>query len=690
MTTETRPFSTLKISHLLGSSDYALAVGVVVIVLLLLLPLPPVVVDVLLAANLALSIGILLLTLYIGQPMDFSVFPTLLLLVTLFRLGINIAISRLILVQGHAGKMVETFGNLILGNNYVVGVVIFLMLMIIQFVVINNGAGRVAEVAARFTLDAMPGKQLAIDADLNAGLIDEEEARRRRRLIELEADFYGSMDGASKFVKGDSIAALIIMVVNILGGFAIGVLQRGLSLMDALQSYTLLTIGAGLAIQVPALLISAASGLVVTRNASERSLGHEILGQFSNFNALVAGAAIMGLIALIPGFPKLPFLLLAGSLGGAAYWVHLAQQKAATTVIEEATAPKPEAESPTDMLEVVVVDPVELEIGYGLIPLIDEAAPDNLLRRITTLRRQLATELGLILPIVRIRDNLRLPPQAYRVKIRGQEVARGELLLDHMLAIPTSASTETLKGIPTTEPAFGLPAVWISEAESGRAELLGYTVVTPLSVLSTHLAELFRQHAPELLDRQMVQEMINHLKARSPAAVEGVVPDLISLGELQAVLRNLLSERVPIRNLAGILEVITTHINTTRDPDILAEAIRQAMAGAISSPYRDENNCLHVFTLSPQLETTLREALNNSTNGLNFQIDAALAQRILKGTAEQMEKLAQAGHYPILLCPRELRLAFRRLVHPVLPNLIVLAFSEVSPGTRVQSHGMVE
>ncbi|MCX8025562.1 MAG: flagellar biosynthesis protein FlhA, partial [Thermanaerothrix sp.] len=475
MTTDTRPLPALKLSNLLGSSDYALAVGVIIIVLLLLLPLPPVIVDILLAANLALSVGILLLTLYISQPMDFSVFPTLLLLVTLFRLGINIAISRLILVQGNAGKMVETFGNLILGNNYVVGVVIFLMLMIIQFVVINNGTGRVAEVAARFTLDAMPGKQLAIDADLNAGLIDEEEARRRRRLIELEADFYGSMDGASKFVKGDSIAALIIMVVNLLGGFAIGVLQRGLPLMDALQSYALLTIGAGLAIQVPALLISAASGLVVTRNASERSLGHEILGQFSNLNTLVAGAAIMGLMALIPGFPKLPFLFLAALLGGAAYWVHQKQQKAAVTVLEETTATKTEAESPTDMLEVVVVDPVELEIGYGLIPLIDEAAPDNLLRRITTLRRQLATELGLILPIVRIRDNLRLPPQAYRVKIRGQEVARGELLLDHMLAIPTSASNENLKGIPTTEPAFGLPAVWIKEAESGRAELMGYT-----------------------------------------------------------------------------------------------------------------------------------------------------------------------------------------------------------------------
>jgi len=690
MATDTRSLSAIKLPNILRSSDYALAIGVILIVLLLILPLPPLIIDLLLAVNLALSIGILLLTLYIAQPMDFSVFPTLLLLVTLFRLGINIAISRLILVQGNAGKMVETFGNLLLGGNYVVGVVIFLMLMIIQFVVINNGAGRVAEVAARFTLDAMPGKQLAIDADLNAGLIDEEEARRRRRQIELEADFYGSMDGASKFVKGDSVAALIIMVVNILGGFAIGVLQRGLALMDALQSYTLLTIGAGLAIQVPALLISAASGLVVTRNASERSLGNEIFGQFSNFNALAAGAAMMVLIALVPGIPKWPFLILAALLGGAAYLVRQSAQREAVATIEQPASAKPEAESPSDMLEVVVVDPVELEIGYGLIPLIDEAAPDNLLRRITNLRRQLATELGLILPIVRIRDNLRLAPQAYCVKIRGQEVARGELLVDHMLAIPTSTASETLKGIQTTEPAFGLPALWITEAESGRAELLGYTVVTPLSVLSTHLAELFRRHAPELLDRQMVQEMVNHLKTRSPAAVEGVVPDLISLGELQAVLRNLLSERVPIRNLAGILEVIATHINTTRDPDILAEAVRQSMAGAISNPYRDENNCLHVFTLSPQLESTLREALSASNNGLNFQIDAALAQRILTGTAEQMEKLAQAGYYPILLCPRELRLAFRRLVHPVLPNLIVLAFSEVSPGTRVQSHGMVE
>ena len=687
-TTSSSPFFILRTA--VGSKDAAMAFTLVVIVGLLILPLPPVLLDVLIALNLALSIGILLLSMYIIQPMDFSSFPTVLLLVTLFRLGLNISTSRLILLQGDAGKVVSTFGTMLMGGNYVVGIVVFLMLMIIQFVVINTGAGRVAEVAARFTLDAMPGKQLSIDADLNAGLIDETQARARRKAIETEAGFYGAMDGASKFVRGDAIAAIIVMMVNIIGGVVIGVIQRNIDAMQALQGYALLTVGAGLAVQVPALLVSSATGLIVTRSSSVSSLGTEIFSQISNFKTLLMSTALVTLLVFIPGLPKMPFIIVAGILGGATYLVWRADQKHEGLAVEAAAPSQAsDLESPEDMLDLVVVDPIEMEIGYALIPLIDEDAPDNILRRVTGIRRQLMAELGLILPIVRIRDNLRLQPQAYRIKLRGQEVARGELFAERMLAIPGAEADESLRGVKTTEPAFGLPAIWIGEAESGRAELMGYTVVNPLSVLSTHLTEVVRSHASELLSRQMVQEMLNQLKNKMPAAVEGVVPEMISLGEVQAVFRNLLRERVPIRDIPGILEVLANHAAVTRDPNVLAEAVRHSMAGAISGQYKDDEGFIHVFTLSPQVEGALRGSLGNSDSGLNFQIDTASAQAILYQTGKEMEKLAQLGHLPILLCPRELRLAFRRLVEHSLPNLVVLAFSEVSGGTKVRAHGMV-
>ena len=673
--------------NLLRSKDMALALVLVLIIGLMLVPLPPVAMDFLIVLNLALSIGVMLLSMYIARPMDFSVFPSVLLLVTLFRLGINIAASRLILIQGNAGKVISTFGSLILGGNYIVGVVIFLMLMVIQFVVITNGAGRVAEVAARFTLDAMPGKQLSIDAELNAGLIDESQARKRRRDIEIEADFYGAMDGASKFVRGDAIAAIVVMIVNIIGGFVIGMVQRQLSFMDALQAYTLLTVGAGLAVQIPALIISAASGLIVTRSSSDISLGTDIIGQLSNFSTLGIGTIIIAVIGFIPGLPKLPFLVVAGIFGGAAYYVMQNQKKEPTAEIPEAITTEPE--TPQDMLEMVVTDLLEIEIGYGLIPLIDENQPDNLLKRITGIRRQLMSELGFILPIVRVRDNLRLGPQEYRIKIRREEIVRSELMIDRYLAIPGNETDEKIHGMTTTEPAFGLPAVWINEAEKGHAELLGYTVVSPLSVLSTHLTEIVRNNAADLLTRQMVQEMIEQLKLKTPAAVDGVIPELISLGEFQAILRNLLKERIPIRDLVGILEVVADNASATRNPTILSEAVRQSMARTISNQYRDEDGYLHVFTLSPQVESILKESLISTESGIGFNLDAQLAQQILIHTGEQMEKMAHLGHYPLLLCPRELRLAFRKLIEQSLPNLVVLAFSEVSPGVKVKSHGMV-
>jgi len=682
----------IALQGLLRSKDIVMALSLVALVGMLLLPLPAFLVDLAAALSIAASIGIVLLTMFIKQPMEFSVFPTVLLLVTLFRLGINVSVSRLILLSGEAGQIINTFGNLIVGGNYVVGVVIFLILMIIQFVVINSGAGRVAEVAARFTLDAMPGKQMAIDADLNAGLIDENQARNRRKSIEAEADFYGAMDGASKFVKGDAIAAIIIMLVNIIGGFVIGVLQRGMDLATALQTYVLLTIGAGLAIQVPSLLVSAAAGLIVTRSTSESSLGTEVSSQISNFNVLAVGAGVVGLMMLVPGLPMLPFALVSLGLGTAAFFVN--KEQANAIAVQEAATLLParpsEPETPEQMLEMVVVDPIELEIGYSLIPIIDEDNQDNLLRRITSIRRQLMIEMGIVLPVVRIRDNLRLPPQSYRIKIRGQEVASSEIMLDRLLAIPGSDIEDPLQGVPTSEPAFGLPALWVSTAEQNQAELKGYTVVTPLSVLCTHLTEVVRGNAAELLSRQLVQEMLNQLRQRTPASVEGVIPELLNLGEIQSVLRNLLRERIPIRDLSGILEVLANNAHMTRDTHILAEAVRQSMAHTISSQYKDETNTLHVFTLAPQLETSLRASLVSSEGSPGFGIDAGMAQKILVKTGEQMEALAQLGHFPILICPRELRLAFRRLVEQSLPNLIVMAFSEVGHGTKVKAHGMVK
>ena len=690
--TTTAPSTTslaYSLRELLRSNDIFIALALVVIIGLMLIPFPSWVLDLMIVLNISLSFGILLLSIYFFQPSQFSVFPTILLLVTLFRLGLNISASRLILLTGEAGNVIFTFGNIIVGGSYIVGVVVFVMLMIIQFMVINSGASRVAEVAARFTLDAMPGKQMSIDADLNAGLIDDNESRRRRKAIQAEADFYGSMDGSVKFVKGDTTAGIIVMLVNIIGGIATGVLQRQMDVMTALQTYTLITVGAGIAIQIPALLVSTAAGLIVTRTRTEEGFGRDLVSQLGNFSTLAIGAGVIGLMAFIPGAPKLPFFVIGAVLGGAAYLVWKASQVPA--IIPAVEKPQiPEAESPQAMLEMLVVDPLELEVGYGLIPLIDEERPDNLLRRITGIRRQIMQELGLVLPVVRVRDNLRLPPQAYRIKIRGQEVGRGELMLDRSLAIPSAEADTRVQGVPTTEPAFGLPALWIAESDKGRAELSGYTVVTPLSVLSTHMTEVVRDHAPDLLSRQMVKEMIEEVRLRAPATVEGLIPDLLNLSDVQAVLRNLLDEKVSIRDMVGILEVLANNARITRDTSILSEAVRQTMARTLSNQYRDEDNYLHVFTLSPPLEARLRESLVQAEGGLGLQIDAAFAQAILTRTGEQMESLAQLGHFPVLLVPRELRLAIRRLVKQALPNLVAMAFSEVSSGTRVQAHGMVD
>jgi flagellar biosynthesis protein FlhA len=693
MTAARFPIPQINPRALLRNNDLLMAFLIVMLVSMMLVPLPTLVVDILVVLNLALSVGILLLSMYVSRPLDFSVFPSFLLIITLFRLGLNVSASRLILTEGTAGDVITTFGTLVVGGNYVVGVVIFIMLMVIQFAVINSGAGRVAEVAARFTLDAMPGKQMAIDADLNAGNIDEAEAKKRRAEVQQEANFYGAMDGASKFVKGDAIAAIIVIIVNILGGIAIGVLQRGLDAGTALQSYALVTVGAGLAVQVPALLISSASGIIVTRNTTTDSLGENVVRQLSNLRMLIGATVIVTLIGLVPGIPKLPFALVAVALGGSAYAIWLAERKRKMAEAAAKAAPPPPApvvETPEQMMGMVVVDPVELEVGYALLPLVDEDRADNLLHQVTNIRRQLLTELGFVVPVVRIRDNLRLGPQTYRIKIRGEEVAKGDLYVDRYLAIPGGEVDPSIRGISTIEPAFNLPALWISEAEKGRAELSSYTVVNALAALSTHLTEILRSRAADLLSRQMVQEMINHIRRKTPAAVEGIVPEMLSLGEFQDLLRNLLRERIPLRDLTGILEVVSKHAQVTRDPNILAEAVRQTMATTISNMYRDNDGFVHVFTFSPVLEKTLRTSLSSGDGGFTLQVDPETAQQLLRSTGDNMEKMAKEGFLPILLCPRELRLAFRRLTEQAFQGLIVLAFSEISHGTKVKAHGMVE
>jgi flagellar biosynthesis protein FlhA len=671
-------------------SDLAMAIAVVLIIGLMMVPLPTPVLDVMLALNITAALTILLVAMYVMEPLQFAVFPALLLVMTLFRLGLNVAATRLVLLQGQAGAVIESFGQFVIGGNFVVGVVVFLILMIIQFVVITNGAGRVAEVAARFTLDAMPGKQLAIDADLNAGLINEAEARRRRRAIEMEADFYGAMDGASKFVRGDAIAAVVIVIVNILGGFAIGVLQRGQPLSDALQTYTLLTVGEGLVSQIPALLISTATGIIVTRSASEANLGRDVLAQFSsNPRAIGIAGGVILLLALVPGLPKLPFLMVGGAALLGAYQLWRGQRIAEVAAVQAEAAEAAAAPPSDNVVDLLQVDPMELEIGYGLIPLVDQEQGGNLLNRITLIRRQLALDIGIVLPTIRVRDNLQLRPNQYVIKLRGVEVARGELMVSHYLAMNPGTAEEGLEGVPTTEPAFGLPALWVTPTQRETAEILGYTVVDPASVLTTHLTEVIKANAPSILTRQDVQTLVNTLRRDYPALVDELLPNLLTLGEIQRVLANLLRERVPVRDLVTILEALADLARTTRDTDLLTEHARRALSRTISALYRDENGTLTGAMLAPPVEALLSGALQQAEQGTMIAIDAQTAQRLIQRISREMERMAQQGLQPILICSSRLRLPLKRLTERSLPNLVVLSFAEIAPGTNVVSAGLI-
>ena len=679
------------LNRLLGSSDILLAVGMVGVVAMMIVPLPTVLLDMLLATNMALAVTVLLVSMYMREALEFAVFPSLLLMLTLFRLGLNVSATRLILLHGRAGEVITAFGNFVVGGNYIVGIVVFIILMIIQFAVITNGAGRVAEVAARFTLDAMPGKQMSIDADLNAGVVTDAEARERRLKIGQEADFYGAMDGASKFVKGDAVASIVIVMVNILGGFAVGMFQLKLSLMESLQRFTLLAVGEGLVAQIPALLISTATGIIVTRAASAENLGADVVSQlFSHPRALFIVAGMMGGLALVPGLPALPFLILGASAGGAGYVLRRRKLSESVAKVKEAGA-KPQAAAGAEVTSEsqAQYDRLELEIGYGLIGLVDGSQGGDLLDRIGMLRRQMAYELGFVLPKVRIRDNLRLPANTYCIKLHGEPIGRGELILGRYLAMPIGEIHEPIDGIQTTEPAFGLPAFWVTEANKERAELTGFTVVDAASVLTTHVSEIVKRHAGELLSRQDVRDLLESVKKHDAAVVEELSPGTLSLGEVHEVLRRLLAEAVPIRNTVTILETLADAGRQTRDADLLAEQVRRALARTLCNLHKADDGVLHVITLLPELEDTLTRSVQAVGGSRHLVLEPNAVQLLLESVGRHAESLAQAGFRPVILCSAAIRAPLRRLLERAVPNLAVLSFAEIAADVQVQSEAVV-
>ena len=684
--------------RMLRHTDMLAAVAVVLVVTMLVVPLPSELLSLLITLNIAGALTIVVATMYLGKALDFASFPSLLLLTTMFRLAINVSVTRLILTSGDAGSVVKSFGEFVVSGNVVVGLVIFLILVVIQFVVVTNGAGRVAEVGARFTLDAMPGKQMAIDADLNAGLITDDQARKRRSEIAQEADFYGAMDGASKFVKGDAMAALIITAINLVGGIIVGMLQRHLGFSEATHQYSLLTVGDGLAAQIPALLISVAAGIIVTRASSDRDLGSDIAGQIlGQRKAPLVAAGAIGLFALIPGLPKLPFLLIAGIFGAIAWAVRNGMpgatdaEVAASAAAAQASLPKTGEEPMSE----VGVDALELAIGFGLVPLVDAGAGggSSLLRRVSMVRRQIAADLGLVIPPVRIHDELGMESHEYVVKVRGSEVTRGRIMPGHLLAMDPGDASGKLQGIPTREPAFGLEAVWIQESARGEAEALGYTVVDAESVIVTHLTETIRSHAAEVLTRQDVRALLDKLKETNAAVVEEVVPDALSLGEIQRVLQSLLAEGVPIRDLGTIVEAIGDKARTTRDTSLLSEYARQALGRAITAPHLDERLRLQAITLDPAIEQEVSTSITQTTDGEYLAMDPPRAQAIVTALRSQVEHATARGSHggrgPVLLCSARIRRHLRRLIAQAQPHLAVCSYNEIAPGIDVETIGVV-
>ncbi len=684
-------FSNLRLKELLGRSDLMAAFGLVSILMIMIIPLPSIILDLFLSLNITIALLILIISLYTVKAIDFSIFPSILLTTTLFRLSLNVASTRLILLHGDegpgaAGSVIQSFGQFVVGGNYVVGIVIFAILVLINFMVITKGAGRVAEVAARFTLDAMPGKQMAIDADLNAGLINEDEARKRREEISKESGFHGAMDGASKFVKGDAIAGIIITLINIGAGFVIGVVQKGMPMAEAAANYTILTVGDGLVGQIPALIISTAAGLLVTRTTGDKDLGSDLKKQFShNSVALWVVSCIILVFALIPGLPFLPFLILSISLAVLAFQLDQ-KQKAAVEEIEEQpeTAPEPQEENYEEMLN---VDMLQLEVGYGLIPFVDSAQDGELLNRIQSIRKQFALNNGFIVPPVHIRDNLQLSPNQYTFSLKGVKIAEAEMLPGHFMAMDPGMVTETIQGIATTEPAFNLPAIWITEDKKDRAQIAGYTVVDCTTVMTTHLSEIIKQHAHELIGRQEVQGLLDNLGKTYPKLVEDLVPAILSLGTVMRVLQNLLKESISIRDLRTILETLADWATSTQDTDILTEYVRHALARTISSELAMDG-VVSVITLSKPVEDAIKNGIQHKESGSYLAIDPIIAQRILDSIGNTITKFASASR-PTLLSSPQIRPYVRNLIERYYPALSVVSHNEITPNLKVKSLGTV-
>ncbi len=678
------------------NSELTMAMAVVVILLVMVVPLPPMLLDLLLSFSITFALTILLVGMYIMKPLELSSFPSILLVATLFRLSLNVASTRLILLHGQdgtqaAGRVIEAFGSFVVGGNYLVGLIVFIILVVINFMVITKGAGRIAEVAARFTLDAMPGKQMSIDADLNAGLISESEAKERRKQISQEAEYYGAMDGANKFVRGDAVAGIIITLVNIVAGLAIGVLQNGMSFADAAQNYTLLTVGDGLVSQIPALIISTSAGIIVSRAGAEDSMGNEISGQLMQQpRAIGIAAGVLFGFGLIPGLPTLPFFTLAALTGGLAFVLFRAQRQELARLAAEELRPMADEEPPADEIHLLPpLDLLALEIGYGLIHLVDADQNGELLGRIKTMRQQVAKEVGIIVPPIHIQDNMRFKPGEYVIMLKGNVVARGELVLNSLLAINPAPSAPPLDGELTKEPTFGLPAYWIKESAKDEALAQGYTVVDTATVLTTHLTEVVKRHAHEYLGRQEVQQMLDNLKSSHPKVVEELVPNLISLGGVGKVLQNLLQEQVPVRDLLTIMETLADWASFTKDVDVLTEYVRQGLARTITGLYRAEDGTLPVITLEQSVEEMISGALQQTDQGSFLALAPDKAQRVMQALAAQLEKVSAMGLQPVVLCAGSIRVHFKKLADRFIPNLVVLSYNEILNQVKVQSIGTV-
>jgi len=688
------------LARLFKNGDVLLVSALFVTILLMILPIHPFLLDIFLAMSIALSLLVLLSILYVKEPADFTGFPTLLLFVTLFRLSLNIATTRLILLDGYAGHIIEAFGNFVVRGNYVVGLVIFLILVLINFIVITKGAGRIAEVAARFTLDAMPGKQMAIDAELNAGMINESVARSRRRKVEQEADFYGAMDGASKFVRGDAIAAILITLINVLGGFAIGIMQKGMSVSEALQRFTLLSIGDGLVSQIPALITSTAAGILVTRAAAKEELGSELTKQLLAYPRVLTILTVMlAVFGSVPGLPMIPFFFLAGITGFLAYNLSGAENLVKTTGAHEpsgeaasdtATPGKAAAGAPADKLEPLLnLDALQIELGFRLVSLADARKGGDMLDRVTGVRKTFAQEMGVIVPPIRVRDNLQLEPDQYRFLLKGNPVAQGNLMPDHWLAMNASNSKTVLKGVPTVEPVFKLPATWVTDVERKNAEISGYTVVDAASVLVTHLSETVKRNCHNLLSRQDVQNLLDNLKQTHSTVVTELIPAQLNVGQVQRILQNLLAEGISIRNLAGILEKVSDYASVTKNPDELSEHARRALGSQIVKPYQADNESLQAITLDPRLEQQIAQGVKQTPTEISLMMEPKLARHVVDTLSQKIQQLLTTGQQPIIMCAPQIRLAFRRFFESTFADLTVLSYAEVPSRVQIQNAGIV-